>query len=151
MPISMCDLHGATGLQPPMAQRGFTLLEVLVAMAILSLAIGVLMSGMGGATRLWGTASQHEVAMQLAQAKLEEYLNQPGGQLSAEADDLTYGGVKYGFRLESTPIDKTPARLQVVTSNQTVLNKVAVVVFWGTKPNLYQYSVTTFQRRKAVP
>ena len=137
-------------------EQGLTLLEVLVAMVILSLAIGTLFSGLGGVSRLSTVASQHEVAMRLAQSKLDEYLRQAGDTLAPEPDDLVYGGVKYGFRITSSLHAPAPSSSEVAPSaprdpaGPAVLKKVNIEVFWGIQPNLRRFHLTTYRRLKAA-
>ena len=52
---------------------GFSLIEVLVAFAILALSLGVLMDIFGGGLRNLGTSSAYTRAMLLAQSRLAEY------------------------------------------------------------------------------
>lgn len=58
------------------SERGFTLLEVLVAFLILSLSMSVLMRIVSQSLRALESAEQHQVALQLAESKLVEVLAQ---------------------------------------------------------------------------
>lgn len=151
-------MHKPTALRVPSLKRsgpdgirGLTLLEVLVAMVLLTLAIGTLMSGLGGVSKLSGAASQHDFAVRLAQAKMDEYLRQDGDALSPEPDDLIYAGVKYGVRLSSRMHNPNLAPMQQSTQRlPTALQRVEVEVFWGGKPDLHRFSLVTYHRRKVA-
>jgi type II secretion system protein I len=70
---------------------GFTLLEVLTALAILAVVLSVAMSGIGVATQLAGITRQRDIASNLAQTKLNELVatgnwnnGASGGQFSTD-------------------------------------------------------------------
>lgn len=124
---------------------GFTLLEVMVALAILTLAVATYFSALGGAARLSSNAEQHHIALVLAQAKLEEFLAQKSDVLSDERDDLTYRGVKYGFRIVATQVPSGKTSLPA-TPPISRLSRVQVEVFWGNEPTLRSYRLVTYRR-----
>lgn len=124
---------------------GFTLLEVMVAMAILTLALATYFSALGGSAKLSSNAEQHHMALVLAQAKLEEFLAQKSDVLADERDDLTYRGVKYGFRITSTQVPAPKFGLAAIPP-MTKLSRVQVEVFWGNEPALRTYRLVTYRR-----
>ena len=74
-------------------QAGFTLLEVLVALAILSFAVVASIQGFAQGLRLLKLAGDHQQAMLLADQKVREIVNPVEGQDS---------GVEGSFRWERT-------------------------------------------------
>ena len=54
------------------SSAGFTLLEVLTALAILAIVLPIAMNGIGLATRLAGLTRQRDIASNLAETKLNE-------------------------------------------------------------------------------
>ena len=56
-------------------ERGFTLLEVLVAMALAGIGIAIAFAGISGATRLARKSHEHEIATRLAAAKVSDLLD----------------------------------------------------------------------------
>jgi general secretion pathway protein I len=77
----------------PPRQAGFTLLEVLVALAILSLAVVASIQGFAQGLRLLKLAGDHQQAMLLADQKVREIVNPVEGQDS---------GIEGSFRWERT-------------------------------------------------
>ena len=59
------------------SQRGFTLLEVLVAMALIGFGLAVAFTAVSGTARLDEKMSGHFAAMALARSKLDETLASP--------------------------------------------------------------------------
>jgi len=57
-----------------MQQKGFTLLEIILAMTIISLAIAPISMGLGRSLQLGGWGDTAAKSYHLAQAKMEEYL-----------------------------------------------------------------------------
>ena len=102
------------------ASSGFTLLEVLVAMALAGIGIAIAFAGISGATRLARKSHEHEIATRLAAAKLEEVLASPGFDLAPDPRTDRYAGVDYGYKIEVKPVEfrdiapLEPARLPIV-------------------------------------
>lgn len=66
--------------------RGFSLLEILVAFAILSLALGVLYRSVGGSARQVADVVTYERADVLAQSLMEAYESVPPAGVQASGD-----------------------------------------------------------------
>lgn len=71
---------------------GFSLLETLVALVILSLALGALYQAAAGATRNIRVAEQYTRAVALAESMLSEhsYVVEPNVSLAGEFDEFTW-------------------------------------------------------------
>ena len=67
----MCEPELSRSGRPP--QRGFSLVEMLVAMVILSLSLGVLYQAAAGAIRNARVSGEYTEAVILAESKLAEY------------------------------------------------------------------------------
>ena len=61
-------------VQSPKSQSGFTLLEVLVATALMGIAVAALMSGIAGSLRNLSRAESHEKAVLVGRAQLNRLL-----------------------------------------------------------------------------
>lgn len=71
-PITRDALHGNLVNANSLKQYGFTILEVMVAMVIMGISIGVFFSLMGNSARLSGKINDHAQLLFLAETKTEE-------------------------------------------------------------------------------
>lgn len=126
-------------------ERGFTLLEVLVAMALAGIGIAIAFAGISGATRLARKSHEHEIATRLAAAKLEEVLASPSFDLAPDPRTDRYAGVDYGYKIEVKPVEfrdiapLEPARLPIV------LDEVSIDVYWGPDGAQQRYRLVTYR------
>ena len=88
------------------APRGFTLLEVLIAFVIISLALTVLLRGGAAGMSNVEAAVRTERAVSLAQSHLSSFDAQP----NVVAEDLQGDEGDYHWRLQVTPILSIPVR-----------------------------------------
>ncbi|MAC35446.1 MAG: general secretion pathway protein GspI [Haliea sp.] len=103
-------------------QRGFSLLEMLVAMAILGLALGVLYQAVSGATRNVRTDERYAYGVELARSLLAQYAVVPRSGLVRSGE--TEGG--FLWRVESRP--RAAARGAQIPPG--ALQDIAVEVSW---------------------
>ena len=105
------------------ADEGFTLLEVLVALAILSLAVVAGIQLFAGSLRLLKLAGEHQEATLIADEKTREVSSLVEGRET---------GTEAGFTWERT-IQRTemPAELVTVTPKPYEVYAVTVRVSWG--------------------
>jgi prepilin-type N-terminal cleavage/methylation domain-containing protein len=80
------------------SDRGFTLIEVLVAMAITGIVLGLVISLFGGGVRATQATRGYSRALLLAKDKLDEGLNE-AGYVTGEGDDT---GSVMGFEWKRT-------------------------------------------------
>ena len=122
------------------SQRGFTLLEVLVAFLILTLSMGALMRIVSQSIRSLDTAEQHQVALQLAESKLVEVL----AQLRWDSRGKDEGRLSGRYRWKSE-VDRYQFENQEAGQNYSVTPwLVRVTVSWGRQPN-EQVSLSTIR------
>jgi general secretion pathway protein I len=115
-------------------QRGFTLLEVLIAFAIAALALGVMFDAVLGGLRATRTASGYQEAISLAKSHLAAITNSNvAGQETQGAD-----GRGFTWKLHVVPVgtvtlarnaDFDPADAPAL---QATLYAVSVTVLWKT-------------------
>ena len=116
---------------------GFTLLEVLVALSILAMSLGVLMQGFGDVSRTARTTQDYRRALMVAESQLAF------AQGDLESGTVGYGGIvdeRYRWKLSSSQFDDTMllARLRANSPNL-----VTVEVSWGDGERSRSISLST--------
>jgi len=108
------------------SRAGFTLLEVLVAFAILSVAIVASIQGFAQGLRLLRTAGDHQQAILIADQKIREIVTPMEEQKS---------GTEGPFTWERTiTVDPTPELTSVAATARWKLYRITVRVDWdGTR------------------
>lgn len=102
-------------------QRGFSLLEMVVAIAILGLALGALYQAASGATRNVRTSERYAYGVELARSLLEQYEIVPAGGVNQTGE--TSGG--FTWRAQSQP-----HQLPRQQAGDFQLHDIEVVVAW---------------------
>ena len=112
------------------SERGFTLLEMIVATTVMGIAVVGLMSGLSGSTRNASRLREYDRAATLARLRMNELLldtkmprNTP---LSGSFDPSLTGGVDMGWeaRLENFEQAQPPA------PGQMALDRIELQVWW---------------------
>ena len=92
-----------------MRQRGFTLLEVLVATAVMAIAVAGLMSAISGSLRNAGRLTDHDRAVLLGRQKMDELLVATGLEKGVPFEGTwgpeATGGVTMGWIARLTPFE----------------------------------------------
>ncbi len=137
-------------------QKGFTLLEVLVATAILGTAIAALISLFSGALRNSARLQAPAQALLLGQSKMNELLGagvavEDGTMTAMPLDAKLEGKWEEPFRWEAvaTRSRSSPER----TPGETILIQIALDVFWktATREQERKLSLETYQLRREPP
>jgi prepilin-type N-terminal cleavage/methylation domain-containing protein len=100
-------------------RRGFTLVEILVAVIVMSIALIVLVTAFTGAAGLQRKVKSHAIAQNAAQGKLE-WLRSGGWE-----------GLTFGVTTESVSGLEDGVMTTTVTQEQVSLARVKVRVEWG--------------------
>ena len=114
--------------------QGFSLLEMIVAISILSLSLGVLYQAVSGATRNVRTDEKYAYGVELARSLLANYAVVPASGLDARGE--TVG--EFRWEVQTAPL-KLPSSMQAGS-----LQTIAVTVSWpdrGNSKNIALHSV----------
>src|SRR5439155_2833100 len=96
------DDRPGEGRAPVNDARGFTLLEVLLALAILGVAVVASIQGFAQGLRLLKLSGEHQSAVLLADQKIRDIVTPEEGQKNGE-DQL--GGTTFSWEMVTTPIE----------------------------------------------
>ncbi len=113
------------------SQRGFTLLEILVASAIMGIAVAGVMSGLANSTNIAARITQYDRAAMLARMKMDELLaddalplNQP---LAGDFRPQQSGGVQSGWQARVTPLE---AATLEIAPGAVAVERVELQIWW---------------------
>ena len=101
--------------------RGFSLLEMLVAMAILGISLGALYQSVSGATRNLRTDEKYAYGVELARSLLANHARVPTAGMNARGE--TAGG--FAWSVSASPIAHNSPKLET-----GALQSVEVAVSW---------------------
>mgnify|MGYP001544958135 FL=1 len=101
--------------------RGFSLLEMMVAIAILGLSLGALYQSVSGATRNLRTDEKYAYGVELARSLLANNARVPAAGVTARGE--TEGG--FAWTLAASPLDPGDAQLA-----RGALQNIEIAVSW---------------------
>jgi general secretion pathway protein I len=130
-------------------ERGFTLLEVLVATLIMGIAVAGVLNGLAASARNAARLTDYDRATLLAKSKMDELLaNQtiPRKIPIEGLFDPAQIGVTAGWRARIMPFEATPGS----GAGRWVLDRVELQIWWLTglpqSPTRHEYSLEGFRR-----
>jgi general secretion pathway protein I len=134
-----------------MNQRGFTLLEVLVATLIMGIAVVGLLSAISGSTRSAARLTDHDRAALLARTKMEDLLVNrlpPSvGILQGPFDPALMGGLQGGWRARFSLFEMPPAP----GPGTLVLERVELEVWWMSGEQRRTFALEGFRSKPLRP
>jgi general secretion pathway protein I len=127
-------------------QKGFTLLEVLVATAIMGVAVAGLLNTISAAARNASRLTEYDRAVLLAKSKMDELLAEPklprGVPLAGEFDAVRTGGVAASWRAMVQPFEKNPG----AGPGAWVVDRVQLEIDWMDGSTKHSFSLEGFRR-----
>jgi general secretion pathway protein I len=131
-------------------QHGFTLLEVLVATLIMSIAISGLLGALSATTRNAARLTDYDRATLLAKSKMDELLADQmiprKVPMEGSFDPAQLGGVTAGWRAEVAPFETAPG----AGAGMWALDRVQLEVWWmtgsPTAPTRHNFTLEGFRR-----
>lgn len=134
-----------------MRERGFTLLEVLVATVIMAVAVSAMLTSITGAMRNASRLTGYNRAAQLARQKMDELLVstpplQDGMFLEGGWDPALTGGVPAGWRARVTLFERPDP-----PGPGPVLDRVELEIWWMDGDKRKTFLLEGFQRGVAKP
>ncbi len=113
------------------SERGFTLLEVLVATAIMGIAVAGAMSGLAASVRNASRITQYDRAAMLARAKMDELLadeTTPRNRMTGAPFKLTEtGGVQAGWQARVVPFETNGPE---IVPGAPVVERIELEIWW---------------------
>jgi general secretion pathway protein I len=111
-------------------QRGFTLLELIVATTIMAVAVVGLLAGLSSSTRNAARLLDYDRAVQLARLRMNDLLLDARVPLNVPVegrfDPAATGGLEAGWRARVTTAEMPPAP----APGQTSIQRVELEVWW---------------------
>lgn len=118
-------------LQIKHSNAGFSLLEMVVAMAILAMSLGVLYQAVSGATRNVGTDEKYAYGVELARSLLASNSQVPRSGLSIKGE--TQGDFSWAVRTSTIDLPRALA--------PGALQAIAVTVSWPDRGKLTSFTL----------
>jgi general secretion pathway protein I len=134
--------QGAPALRPPIREAasgnrsGFTLVEVLAALLLMSIALPAIMHGISVASRAADSARHRTEASLLAASKLNELIS-TGQYLSQSSGDFgsDWPQMQYTWTLQTADWTPTNNNSNVTPTLQQTMTEVDLTVKWGNFDN----------------
>jgi general secretion pathway protein I len=134
-----------------MGKRGFTVLEMLVATTIMSIAVVGLLSGIAASTRNAARLREYGRAVQLARLRMNELLVDP--RLPREVvvagsyDPALSGGLEAGWQARLTAFEMPP----IQAPGQLSLDRIELQVWWMAGTRRRTFTLDGFRPRVWKP
>lgn len=131
-----------------MVERGFTLLEVLVALALIGIGFSTTFGVVSGVHKLEDRASAQNTAMLFARATLDEFMEAGATTESDAPGDAQFGGHVFSYRLTVRPFKIASQKGLGQEESLVTLDQVDIEVFWGGAATQQSYRLATLVSRR---
>jgi general secretion pathway protein I len=132
-------------------ERGFTLLEVLVATAIMGIAVAGVLSGLAAASRNASRLTQYSRATILARQVMDELLTDDTLSRKVPVEGrfapAQSGGVEAGWRAQVSPFES----LEGAGAGSAVLDQIRLEVWWMDGPTRRSFLLDGYRRAVLRP
>ena len=115
--------------------RGFTLLEVMIAVALIAISLTTLLGSQAQSVSYANSAKFETMAALLAQSKMSEITIQYAGSLSSDSGD--FGDDYPGYAWEATVSDVSIEGMDTISN---YLKQIDLTVTWG----VYNYNIRLY-------
>ena len=129
------------------AELGFTLLEVLVALALIGIGFSATFGVVSGVHKLEDRASAQNVAMLFARATLDEFIETGATDQSDAPGDARFEGHEFSYRLTARPLNIASLNGSARQELPAKLDQIDIEVFWGVGVR-QSYRLVTLVRRQ---
>jgi len=134
-----------------MNQRGFTLLEVLVATMVMAIAVAGLLGSLSSSMRNAARLTERDRAAQLGKQKMDELLLVPKlpklAPVEGTFDPALTGGIESGWRARSSMFDmQTPP-----APGQAALAHIELEVWWKAGDETRKLFLDGYKRELLMP
>lgn len=134
-----------------MKQRGFTLLEVMVATVIMGLAVVGLMSGISQSLANANRVTDYDRAAMLARSTMDDlllnYQLPKNTIISGEFPAPMLGGKEGGWRAKVTPFDMPPRP----APNTEILERIEMEIWWNASAGRRTFNLEAFRPNVLKP
>ncbi len=128
-----------------MGKRGFTLLEMIVATAIMGIAVVGLLSGISGATHNAARLRDYDRVVQLARLRMNELLLDPrlprDTVVNGPFDPALTGGLDAGWQARLSTFEMPP----VMAPGQMALDRIQLEVWWMSGERRRTFALDAFR------
>jgi general secretion pathway protein I len=131
--------------------RGFTLLEMIVATTIMAVAIVGLISGLSTTTHNAARLRDYDRAVQLGRERMNELildLTLPHNTMvSGVFDPNQTGGMESGWKARLTTFEMPPS----IRPGEAAIDRLEVEVWWKSGPTLRSFSLDAYRPKAITP